>query len=144
MSLSIIVAKTPDNAIGVENELPWDLPKDLSYFASITKGKTIVMGRKTFESIKKKLGGPLPGRRNVVLSSDPRMSQEGFEFINNFAMVPAIPVFIWLVLNDGFTFIDGWLWLLFVCRFKPGYYLNDATTLVKVRSSSVVFLIEQG
>lgn len=87
MSLSIIVAKTPANVIGVKNDLPWDLPKDLSYFASITKGNTVVMGRKTFESIKKKIGGPLPERRNVVLSSKVDTEEEGFEFINNWGSV---------------------------------------------------------
>jgi dihydrofolate reductase len=55
-----------NRVIGRENNLPWHLPADLKWFKKNTIGKTIVMGRKTFESI----GRPLPGRTNIVLSRD--------------------------------------------------------------------------
>ena len=64
MKLSLIVATAQDNVIGRNNELPWHLPQDLKYFKSITLGKPIIMGRKTFESI----GKPLPGRTNIVVT----------------------------------------------------------------------------
>ncbi len=64
MKLSLIVATAKDNAIGRNNELPWHLPQDLKYFKSVTLGKSVIMGRKTFESI----GKPLPGRTNIVVT----------------------------------------------------------------------------
>lgn len=64
MKLSLIVAMAKNNAIGKNNQLPWHLPADLKYFKSVTMGKPIIMGRKTFESI----GRPLPGRQNIVIT----------------------------------------------------------------------------
>lgn len=64
MKLSLIVATAHNNVIGRNNELPWHLPQDLKYFKSVTLGKPIIMGRKTFESI----GKPLPGRTNIVVT----------------------------------------------------------------------------
>lgn len=63
--ISIIAALTKDRVIGKDNKMPWYLPEDLKNFKRITKGNTIIMGRKTYESI----GRPLPGRKNIVLSS---------------------------------------------------------------------------
>lgn len=63
--LNIIVACTDkENVIGKDNKLPWNLPEDLQHFKEITMGKTIVMGRKTFESLPK----VLPGRHHIVLT----------------------------------------------------------------------------
>lgn len=63
--VSIIVAINKNNGIGMENKLLYWLPNDLKRFKSLTTGHTIIMGRKTFESLPK---GALPNRRNVVLS----------------------------------------------------------------------------
>ncbi len=68
MSISIIVAISKNGVIGKNNELPWYVPEDLKRFKALTMGKIVVMGRKTFESIMKKLGHPLPGRKNIVVS----------------------------------------------------------------------------
>ncbi len=57
--LSFIVAMDENNVIGKDNDLPWYLPNDLKYFKKMTSGHTIIMGRKTFESI----GRPLPNRK---------------------------------------------------------------------------------
>lgn len=65
MSISIIVAIAQNNAIGFENKLLYWLPNDLKRFKALTTGHTIIMGRKTFESLPK---GALPNRRNIVLS----------------------------------------------------------------------------
>lgn len=73
MIISTIVAMSKNCVIGVNNELPWRLPADLKYFKSITMGKPIVMGRKTFESI----GKPLPGRDNIILTRDQDFKAEG-------------------------------------------------------------------
>lgn len=73
MKLSLIVATAKNNAIGRNNELPWHLPQDLKYFKSVTLGKPVIMGRKTFESI----GKPLPGRTNIVVTRQKNWSVAG-------------------------------------------------------------------
>lgn len=65
--LSIIVAVSENNVIGKDNKLLWHIPEDLKRFKKLTTGKTIIMGRKTFES----LGKLLPERKHIVLSRDP-------------------------------------------------------------------------
>lgn len=65
--LSIIVAKAKNNIIGRENKLIWSLPADLKHFKELTIGHTIIMGRKTFES----LGRVLPNRKHIVFSQNP-------------------------------------------------------------------------
>jgi len=71
--ISLILAMDKNNLIGNKNGLPWKLPADLAYFKKITMGHTVIMGRKTYESI----GRPLPGRRNVVLTRDSGFTAEG-------------------------------------------------------------------
>lgn len=66
MLISAIVAMSQNRAIGLNNALPWHLPADLRHFKEVTMGKSILMGRKTYESI----GRPLPGRLNLVLTRD--------------------------------------------------------------------------
>lgn len=68
--LSIIVAKARNNIIGKDNSLIWHIPEDLKRFKQITTGHTIIMGRRTFES----LGRVLPNRHHVVLCNDMEMS----------------------------------------------------------------------
>jgi dihydrofolate reductase len=76
--LSLIVAMDENRLIGNANQLPWKLPADLAFFKRTTMGKPIIMGRKTYESI----GRPLPGRRNIVITRDPKFSAEGCEVVN--------------------------------------------------------------
>ena len=64
MIISIIVAMGKNKVIGIKNKLPWNLPADMEHFKELTKGKPIIMGMKTFESI----GKPLPNRINIVIS----------------------------------------------------------------------------
>jgi dihydrofolate reductase len=66
--VAIIVAIAKNNVIGNTNDLPWYLPEDLKRFKKITTGHTVVMGRKTYESIINRLGKPLPNRKNVVIT----------------------------------------------------------------------------
>ena len=74
--ISIIVAKAQNNIIGGNNKLLWHIPEDLKRFKEITSGHTIIMGRKTFESLPK---GALPNRRNVVLSTQKDLICPGTE-----------------------------------------------------------------
>jgi dihydrofolate reductase len=75
MKVSLIVAVSRNRVIGIDNQLPWHLPEDLKYFKSVTMGKPIIMGRKTFDSI----GRPLPGRTNIVITRDASWQAEGVE-----------------------------------------------------------------
>lgn len=80
MIISLIAAMDRNRLIGNKNQLPWHLPADFAHFKSVTMGKPIVMGRKTFESI----GKPLPGRTNIVLSRNPDLQFEGVSCICDF------------------------------------------------------------
>lgn len=71
--LSIAVAVAENGVIGRDNALPWHLPDDLKWFKTVTLGKPVIMGRRTFESI----GRPLPGRPNIVVTTTPEWSAEG-------------------------------------------------------------------
>ncbi|MFI2856944.1 dihydrofolate reductase [Paenibacillus sp. JSM ZJ436] len=73
MTFSLIVAHDQNRLIGSSNVLPWNIPYDLQHFKSTTLNKTVVMGRKTYESI----GKPLPNRTNIILTSDALYSAEG-------------------------------------------------------------------
>ena len=66
--IAIIAAVAKNGVIGSNKELPWYIPEDLKHFKQITTGKTVLMGRTTYESIVSRLGKPLPDRKNVVLS----------------------------------------------------------------------------
>ena len=78
MIISHLVALSNNFVIGVNNDLPWKLKKDLQHFSAYTQNKAIVMGRKTYESI----GRPLPNRKNIVISSSLE-SQESLEVVPN-------------------------------------------------------------
>ena len=83
--LSIIVAKAKNNIIGKDNSLIWHLPEDLKRFKQITTGHTIIMGRKTFES----LGRVLPNRHHVVLCNDMTMDidDKNVEILEDISML---------------------------------------------------------
>ncbi|MBP1665349.1 MAG: dihydrofolate reductase [Bacteroidetes bacterium] len=66
--ISIIAAVSEDNGIGKNNDLLWNIPEDLKRFKRLTYGKTVIMGKKTWESLPKK---PLPGRKNIVITDIP-------------------------------------------------------------------------
>lgn len=67
MNVILIAAIAPDGTIGHQGRLPWHLREDLRHFRAVTMGHTVLMGRKTYES----LGKPLAGRRNIVLTRGP-------------------------------------------------------------------------
>lgn len=77
--ISLIVAVSRNNVIGVEGDLPWKLSDDLKRFKALTMGKPIIMGRLTFESI----GRALPGRQNIVLTRQANFSAEGCEVVTS-------------------------------------------------------------
>lgn len=79
MSISMIAAAASNGVIGANNRLPWRLPAEMAYFVDQTKGKTVLMGRKTFESLK----GPLKNRTNVILSRTLADAPEGCELVRS-------------------------------------------------------------
>lgn len=92
--VSLIVCHSAQNVIGYKNSMPWHLPNDLKHVRKLTEGNTIVMGRKTFESI----GRPLPNRRNVVLTQNESFSHDGVDVIHSTDEIEAL---------DGKVFIFG-------------------------------------
>ncbi|MGB0632408.1 MAG: dihydrofolate reductase [Alphaproteobacteria bacterium] len=81
MRVSLIVAVSENGIIGRDGGLPWTLSNDLRYFKSVTMGKPIVMGRKTYDSI----GRPLPGRPNLVVTRNPDFAGDGIEIFHSLA-----------------------------------------------------------
>ncbi|KIL48864.1 dihydrofolate reductase [Jeotgalibacillus alimentarius] len=71
--ISMISAHDLNRVIGKNGDMPWNLPDDLKYFQRVTSGHSILMGRKTFES----MNGPLKNRRNIVLTSNKEWSRDG-------------------------------------------------------------------
>lgn len=71
--VAMMMAMDRNRLIGSNGQLPWHIPGELAYFKSVTLGKPVIMGRKTFESI----GKPLPGRTNVVVTRNPDWRAEG-------------------------------------------------------------------
>ena len=96
-NLSIIVAMSSNRVIGVNNTLPWHLSEDLKHFKSLTTDHTIIMGRKTYESI----GRPLPNRRNIVISRNSNTSYEGVEVVHSLEDAFSIST------NDKEVFVIG-------------------------------------
>jgi dihydrofolate reductase len=76
MTISLIAAVAQNRAIGKDNQLLWHLPEDMRYFRETTRGKTVIMGRKTWESLPEKFR-PLPGRRNIVVTRDSHYVADG-------------------------------------------------------------------
>lgn len=79
MMLYHVVATSLNRVIGKDNKLPWHFPADLKNFKNLTTGQTVIMGRKTFESI----GKPLPHRENFVITSKLRPDQDRLKFFSS-------------------------------------------------------------
>jgi len=79
MIISFIVAADENNVMGKDNELPWTLPNDMRYFKNQTWGMTVIMGRKTLES----LGRPLKGRKNIVVTRNKNWKQQEADVVHS-------------------------------------------------------------
>lgn len=79
MKLFIVAAVANNNVIGNENRLIWHLPADLKHFKELTTGHTMIMGRKTFESI----GQPLKGRKTIVVTTQPDYDAQGCQLAHS-------------------------------------------------------------
>src|ERR1700749_4336416 len=78
MIVSQIAAVSENHVIGKNNQLLWHMPEDLKHFKNTTSGHTVIMGRKTFDSV----GKPLPRRRNIVITRQ-QITIEGCEVVNS-------------------------------------------------------------
>lgn len=80
-SLTLIAAVARNGAIGKDNALLWHLPGDMKFFREATRGATVIMGRKTWESLPPRFR-PLPGRRNIVVTRQAHYVAEGAEVVH--------------------------------------------------------------
>lgn len=95
----MIVARSKNGVIGADNGIPWRLRDDMRFFREMTTGNTVVMGRKTFES----LGRPLPHRRNVVVTRDKQFQAAGVDVVHSPKEALALP----RNPGDGDVFVIG-------------------------------------
>lgn len=80
--ISLIAAMSKNRVIGINNSMPWHIPEELQHFKSITMGKPMIMGRKTFDAIGRRL---LPGRKTIVLTRDQDLHGDGFSVVHSVA-----------------------------------------------------------
>jgi dihydrofolate reductase len=84
MTVGMIWAQTRARVIGRDNRLPWRIPEDSAHFRAVTDGHPVIMGRRTWESLPARFR-PLPGRRNLVVSRQPRYRAAGAEVVGSLA-----------------------------------------------------------
>jgi dihydrofolate reductase len=119
MTTTIVVAISENHAIGKDNKLLWYLPNDLKHFKEITTGHTVIMGRKTYESV----GKPLPKRRNIIITRQ-NITIEGCE------VVGSIEAAIELCKTEDEVFIVGGAEI-----YKQAMHLTDRIYLTIVHKS---------
>lgn len=99
-TLTLIAAVANNGVIGKDNRLPWHLPADLKHFKALTTGRTVIMGRKTWESLPDNFR-PLPGRQNIVVTRNAAYRAEGA------AVVTSLPAAIAAAQSDEAFVIGG-------------------------------------
>jgi len=87
MNITLVVAASENNAIGLNNQLLWHLPKDMRFFKNTTWGMPILMGRKTFESMGSK---PLNGRLNIIITRNKNWTSEGVTVVHTMEEATAL------------------------------------------------------
>lgn len=97
--LQAILAVSTDGAIGHQGKLPWTLPEDLKRFRSLTMGHSVLMGRKTYESI----GRPLRGRKNIVITSQPK----SIRFLDVHTFCDSEEALAFALVDDADPFVIG-------------------------------------
>lgn len=112
--IAILLAKSENDVIGRDNQLPWHIPEDLRYFKQLTIGKSVVMGRKTFDSI----GKALPKRTNYVVTRQTDFKAENVHALHRIDEIPEL---------DGDVFIIGGASLI-----KDTMHLADRLYLTEI------------
>ena len=80
--VGLVWAQSTSGVIGRDGDIPWNVPEDLARFKEVTLGRTVIMGRRTWDSLPAKVR-PLPGRRNIVLSRDSGFVAEGAQVVGS-------------------------------------------------------------
>ena len=96
----IIAAVAKNRVIGKDNTLIWNIPEDMAHFKTLTSGQTVIMGRKTWESLPPRFR-PLPGRRNIVISRQADYAAPGAE------LAGSLEAALKLAADAGTAFIIG-------------------------------------
>jgi dihydrofolate reductase len=96
VTVALVWAHSTSGVIGRDGAIPWHVPEDLARFKELTLGHTVVMGRRTWESLPPRFR-PLPGRRNVVVSRNPNYSAPGAEVVDSVAAALADEGQTWVI-----------------------------------------------
>ena len=104
--IACVVAHSRNRVIGRDGDLPWRLPADLRRFRELTSGHTVVMGRRTYESLPDRFR-PLPNRRNLVLSTDPAYAAPGAEVFGDLDSALAACEGDCFVIGGGATYAEA-------------------------------------
>ena len=121
MEIILIASVAANGVIGRNNALPWHLPEDMAHFKRTTWGHTVIMGRKTYQSI----GHPLSGRRNIILASDPALPVPP-----DCLVMPALPQALQNCMDSGRVFLIGGARL-----FREGLRLADTLILTHIHAT---------
>ncbi|ORU90598.1 MAG: dihydrofolate reductase [Cycloclasticus sp. symbiont of Poecilosclerida sp. M] len=144
MTISMIVAMGDNGAIGKDNALLWHLPDDFKRFKSITMGKPILMGRKTYESI----GKPLPGRENIVVTRDKAFFAKGLTIVNSIdAALLAAEKYDEVMVIGGASFYEQMLPMadrLYITKVHHQFDADAFFPEIDIESWQVVAQVEHG
>jgi dihydrofolate reductase len=105
LTVALIAAVAENGVIGVDGEMPWHYPADLRHFKETTTGHPVIMGRRTYESIVARIGGPLPGRTNIVLSRREREYDDAVRVVDSVA--EALSAAREVSVDDGVVYVIG-------------------------------------
>ena len=96
--IGLIWAQAADGVIGEAGSIPWHLPEDLAHFKEITLGGSVIMGRRTWDSLPERFR-PLAGRRNIVITRQPQWRAEGASVVHSLteALAAAAPDLVWVI-----------------------------------------------
>lgn len=96
--IGLIWAESTNRVIGAGGQIPWHLPADLTHFKQVTAGATVIMGRRTWESLPASVR-PLPGRRNIIVTAQPDYDATGAETAGSVdeALALAAPGDVWVI-----------------------------------------------
>jgi hypothetical protein len=136
----IIAAVAKNRVIGRDNQLIWNIPEDMAHFKALTAGHTVVMGRKTWESLPPRFR-PLPGRRNIVITRQPDYAAPGAELADSLenalklASAPG-PTSDSMVANTTFIIGGEQIYTLRRCRLPTGWKSPRSTSNQKAMRGS--------
>jgi dihydrofolate reductase len=94
--VGLVWARSTDGVIGADGGIPWHVPEDLAHFREVTGSATVVMGRRTWDSLPERFR-PLPGRRNVVLTRDTAWSADGAVVVHDLATALDTDEDVWVI-----------------------------------------------